>query len=92
MSPIRFQIRYVKRKDPQEILTLDEIREDVPESKWQFNKVFEEVCVAIDNRVDPDEFWSWPERRRAIYIAQSRVVSTMRQWQEKLDADQMKRK
>ena len=63
----RFQIQYARTQDEEDWLTLAEIREAIPGGKWRHNRIFEDVTVAVEMKLDPvTEFW--PKSNESLVV------------------------
>lgn len=74
---------YRPTTEPETWRTLKQIRAELPEGKWGFSRVYEDVNVAIATGHSHD-FWDLSESTQAYLIARFRVRGTMEAYEEEL--------
>ena len=63
---------------------MKQIREEIPEGKWAYSRVYEDVNVAIATGHSHD-FWELPENTQALLIARYRVKGSIEAYEQELD-------
>ena len=88
-----FQIRYKRGKsDEEDWLTLDEIREQLPRSEWRHGAIFEQVGVAIEQRLLPSAFWDADPLDKAMIVAYYRTKSTIEAYEHHLSVQEQEKR
>lgn len=80
---------YRPTKEPETWRTLKQIRSELPDGKWGFSRVYEDVNVAIATGHSHD-FWELPEDIQAFLIARFRVRGTMEAYEDELAKEKSK--
>lgn len=87
-----FAIRYRGTSDPNEWLSLADIREALPGGKWMNSPFYEQVGAAVRSHLAPSAFWQMSEQDRAFIIAYYRVEGTIRAYEDHLFEKDMERR
>lgn len=72
-------------------MTLKQIREQIPEGKWGFSRVYEDVNVAIAIGHAHD-FWDLPENVQSLVLARFRVRGTIEAFEDELAKEKSKQR
>lgn len=65
-------------------LTLDQIRKVLPASKWEHDRLLEEVDTALTLGLLPSQFWEASRQDQAYILARKRVISLMEAYENHL--------
>ena len=78
----RFNVRYKVDFDNEDIwLSLDEIKDKVPEGRWTHNQFFEQVDVAIESGYTPSYFWGLDDFDKALIMARFRAKALIESYE-----------
>lgn len=75
--------------NPETWLTLKQVRDQIPEGKWGFSRVYEDVNVAIAIGHAHD-FWELPDYIQAYAIARFRARGSVEAFEDELHKKDMK--
>ena len=73
-------------------LTLDKIRKLLPPSKWEHDRLLEEVDTAITIGLLPSQFWAASRSDQAFILARTRTTRVMEAYENLLAKKDMNKK
>lgn len=70
--------------NPEAWLSLPEIREVLPKGNWRHNRLFEDVSLSTEMKLQPSVFWAFDETDQALLLARARALATMQAYEQHL--------